>query len=187
MTHPLINFVVFQVCWFACVVGASRGIPWLGPVVVAMFAAAHLWATPAGRPRAAQAWLLGLAAAIGYAADSALVLSGVLSFPPHASLGWPSSAWMVALWVAQAATLTGAMSWMAGRFLVGALFGAVGGPFAYLAGVRVGAAILGPSQTAALMVVAVEWALAMPLLLWIARQASLSTRRVVLESRTPGN
>jgi hypothetical protein len=38
------------------------------------------------------------------------------------------------------------------RFLVDALFGAVGGP------------------------------LAMPLLLWIARQASLSTGRVVLES-----
>jgi hypothetical protein len=47
--------------------------------------------------------------------------------------------------------------------------------------------MLGPSQTAALIVVAVEWALAMPLLLWIARQATLATRRVVLESRTPGS
>jgi len=94
---------------------------------------------------------------------------------------------MVALWVAQAATLTGAMSWMAGRYLVGALVGGLSSPFAYLAGARLGAAILGPSQTTALIVVAVEWALAMPLLLWIARQASLSSRRVVLESRTPGS
>jgi len=177
MTHPLISFVAFQVCWFACVVGASRGLPWLGPVVVAVFAAAHLWATPAGRPRAGQAWLLTLAAVIGYAADSALVMSGVLIFPPHASLGWPSSAWMVAMWVAQAATLTGAMSWMAGRYVLGAVFGAVGGPFAYLAGARLGAAVLGPTQSAALASVAVEWALAMPLLLWIARQAPLSARR----------
>ena len=177
MTHPLISFVAFQVCWFACVVGASRGLPWLGPVVVAVFAVAHLWATPAGRPRAGQAWLLGLAAVIGYAADSALVLAGVLSFPPHASMGWPSSGWMVAMWVAQAATLTGSMSWMLGRYLVGALFGALGGPLAYLAGARVGAAILGPTSSAALAVVAVEWALAMPLLLWIAGQAGLSTRR----------
>jgi hypothetical protein len=182
MAHPLISFVAFQLCWFACVVGASRGLPWLGPVVVAVFAAAHLWTTPAGRPRAGQTWLLGLAAAIGYAADSALVLAGVLSFPPHASLGWPSSAWMVALWVAQAATLTGAMSWLADRYLLGAVFGAVGGPLAYLAGVRLGAAILGPSQTAALIVVAAEWALAMPLLLWIARQSSPSDRRIVLEA-----
>ena len=187
MTHPLISFVAFQLCWFACVAGASRGLPWLGPLVVAVFAAAHLWATPAGRLRAGQAWLLGLSGLVGYAADSALVLSGVLSFPPHASLGWPSSAWMVALWVAQAATLTGAMSWMTGRYLVGAMFGGLSSPFAYLAGARVGAAMLGPSQTAALIVVAVEWALAMPLLLWIARQATLATRRVVLESRTPGS
>jgi hypothetical protein len=182
MTNPLISFVAFQACWFACVAGASRGLPWLGPVVVVCFATAHLWATPSGQPRAGQAWLLGLAGLVGYAADSALVLSGVLSFPPHASLGWPSSAWMVALWVAQAATLTGAMSWLADRYLVGAVVGAVGGPLAYLAGVRLGAAILGPSQTAALMVVAIEWALAMPLLLWIARQADPSNRRVVLEA-----
>jgi len=182
MTHPVISFVAFQVCWFACVVGASRGLPWLGPVVVAVFAAAHLWATPAGRPRAGQAWLLALAAVIGYAADSALVLSGVLRFPPYASLGWPSSAWMVAMWVAQAATLTGAMSWLRDRYLVSAVFGAVGGPLAYLAGVRLGAAILGPSQRAALIVVAIEWAFAMPLLLWIARQAQSSSRRVVLEA-----
>jgi hypothetical protein len=183
MTHPLISFLAFQLCWFACVVGASRGLPWLGPVVVAAFGALHLWATPAGRPRAGQAWLLGLAAVIGYAADSALVLTGVLSFPPHASLGWPSSAWMVALWVAQAATLTGAMSWLADRYLLGAAFGALGGPLAYLAGVRLGAAILGgPSQATSLLLVAIEWALAMPLLLWIAREAGLSNRRVVLEA-----
>jgi hypothetical protein len=182
MTHPVISFVAFQLCWFACVAGASRGLPWLGPVVVAVFAAAHLWATPAGRPRAGQAWLLALAGAIGYAADSALVVSGVLSFPPHASLGWPSSVWMVALWVAQAATLTGAMPWLAGRYVVGALVGGLSSPFAYLAGARLGAAILGPSQSAALVVIAVEWALAMPLLMWIARQASLPARRVVLES-----
>jgi hypothetical protein len=74
------------------------------------------------------------------------------------------------------------MSWLADRYLVGAVFGAVGGPLAYLAGVRLGAAILGPSQTAALIVVAIEWALAMPLLLWIARQSQSSSRRVVLEA-----
>ena len=89
---------------------------------------------------------------------------------------------MVALWVAQAATLTGAMSRLAGRYLAGAVVGGVGGPLAYLAGARLGAAILGPTHTAALTVVAVEWALAMPLLLWIAGQSSLSTRRFALES-----
>jgi hypothetical protein len=90
----------------------------------------------------------------------------------------------VALWVAQAAALNGAMSWMADRYVLGAVFGAVSGPFAYLAGVRIGAAILGPSQAAALTVVAVEWALAMPVLMWIARQAGASRRPVALESPT---
>jgi hypothetical protein len=185
MMKPLISFVAFQLCWFACVGGAARGLPWLGPAAVAVFAAAHLRGTPKGRLRVAQAWLLGLAGAIGYAADSVLVLFGVLSFPPHAVLGWPAASWMVALWVAQAATLTGAMSWMAGRFGVGAAFGAVGGPLAYLAGERMGAAILGPTHLAAVLVVAVEWGLAMPLLLWIERRAGAGATSARLECADP--
>jgi len=184
MTHPLVNFLAFQVCWFACVGGAARGLPWIGPLTVAAFVAAHLWSTPRGRLRAAQAWLLGLTGAIGYVADSLLVISGVLRFPPQAALGGPAALWMVALWMVQAATFSGAMSWMAGRFTVGAVFGAIGGPLAYLAGERMGAAFLGPTHAVAIGVVAVEWGLAMPLLLWIERRArsGLSTARL----ETPG-
>jgi hypothetical protein len=28
----LVNFVAFQLGWFACVLGAAQGLPWLGPV-----------------------------------------------------------------------------------------------------------------------------------------------------------
>ena len=33
----LANFVGFQLCWFACVLGAARGHEWLGPLSVARF------------------------------------------------------------------------------------------------------------------------------------------------------
>jgi len=173
VTKPLVSVVAFQVCWFACVGGAARGLPWLGPLAVAAYAAGYLRTVPSGRARTRQAWLLALAGAVGYVADSILVLSGVLTFPPQAVLGWPSTAWMVALWVLQAAVLGGVMSWMRGRFLLASVVGAVGGPLAYLAGERLGAAVLGPSQAVALASIGVEWAVAMPLLVWMERRARL--------------
>jgi hypothetical protein len=171
MTQALVSFIAFQLCWLACVGGAARGFPWLGPVAVAAFIAVHLRTIPSGPERSRHAWVLGLAGALGYAADSALVLGGVLTFPPHAVLGWPSTVWMVALWVLQAATLRGVMSWMQGRFTLAAVLGAVGGPMAYLAGERMGAAALGPSHAVALGLIAVEWAFAMPLLVWAEQRA----------------
>ena len=101
-------------------------------------------------------------------------LEGLLAFPPQAVLGWPSTAWMVALWVLQAAILGGVMSWMRGRFLLASVVGAIGGPLAYLAGERMGAAVLGPSQAVALAAIGVEWAFAMPLLLWMETRARLA-------------
>ncbi|MFO7693590.1 MAG: DUF2878 domain-containing protein [Vicinamibacterales bacterium] len=176
MAHPIVSLAAFQVCWFACVGGAARGLPWLGPLAVAVYAAGHLRTVPSGRARTRQAGLLVLAGAAGYAADSVLVLSGVLTFPPQAVLGWPSTAWMVALWVLQAAVLSGILSWLRGRHAVAAIVGAIGGPLAYLAGERMGAAVLGPSRAAALAAIGVEWAFAMPLLVWMECRARLGPR-----------
>jgi hypothetical protein len=174
VTNPLVSLAAFQACWFACVGGAARGFPWLGPLAVAVYAGVYLRTIPSGAARTRQAWLLAQAGAFGYAADSVLVLSGVLTFPPQAVLGWPSTLWMVALWVLQAAVLGGVMSWMRGRFLLAAVVGAAGGPLAYLAGERMGAAVLGPSHAAALAAIGVEWALAMPLLVWMERRERLA-------------
>jgi hypothetical protein len=181
MTRPLVSFVAFYACWFACVGGAARGLPWVGPLAVAAYVAAYLRTIPSGAARSRQAWLLGQAGLAGYAADSILVLAGVLRFPSHAVLGWPSTVWMVSLWVLQAAVLGGVMSWMRGRFALAALVGAVGGPMAYAAGERMGAAMLGPAHAVALAWIAALWACAMPLLVWMEARAR---RGVAEDART---
>jgi len=48
MTHPFVSAVAFYLCWFACVGGAARGVPWLGPLAVALYAAAYLRTIPSG-------------------------------------------------------------------------------------------------------------------------------------------
>jgi len=165
MTHPLANFALFQLCWLANCVGAGAGWPVLGPLVTGVWIALHLSAM--GANKVTEIWILLTAAAFGYAADSLLVLLGFIDFPKYAQLGGPSPLWMVALWVSFAATLRHALRWIEGRYLLGALLGAIGGPLAYRAGEALGAISI-PSELSGLSAVSVEWMLAMPLLLGVA-------------------
>ena len=39
----IINFILFQIAWFACVIGAAKGMPWLGVVVTVIALMWHLY------------------------------------------------------------------------------------------------------------------------------------------------
>ena len=110
------------------------------------------------------------AAALGWGLDASLVGLGALAFPATAQFGSPVPAWMIALWVAFAATLSTSMAWIREKPALAVLFGAVGGPLAYEAGRRLGAVELGPNGLAA---VAAEWALATPLLGWLSTRTEV--------------
>jgi hypothetical protein len=74
---------------------------------------------------------------------------------------------MLALWVNFALAID-ALAWLGRRPVLAAMLaGAVGGPLSYLAGARLGAVTLGPSEPVALAAVAVVWMVAMPLLLFV--------------------
>jgi hypothetical protein len=108
--------------------------------------------------------LILAAGALGYALDSVIVLAGGMSFPAQAQLGAPTTLWMVTLWLGFAATLRHALGWIRGRYLLAALLGAVAGPFAYWSGSKLGAVVL-TDTVPTLVMVGVEWLVAMPLLL----------------------
>ena len=48
-----INFLLFQIAWFACVLGAANNLPWVGPLVVGLIVIYHLRARAFRWPRAA--------------------------------------------------------------------------------------------------------------------------------------
>jgi hypothetical protein len=164
MAEKIYNFVLFQLSWFACVLGGAHGLPWFGPLAVGGFVALHL--SRASRPLD-EAWLLVGAALIGMSFDSLLVVLGWLAYPSgqwHPAL---APYWIVTMWVAFAATLNASLSWLKGRALTAALFGAVGGPLAYLAGEKLGGVVF-VDRIAALAMLAVGWGLIMPILVRLA-------------------
>lgn len=164
MARLLVNVGCFQAGWFGCILGAAAGWPAVGPLLVVLLAPLSLWLSP--RPRVGVV-LAVVSSMVGYLADSALVLAGLMVFPEHAVLGWPSPVWMVALWANLALTLDVSLAWLQKQWPLAALLGAVAGPLAYAAGARLGAVEL---QDGWIWAVALEWLLAMPLLCLLARR-----------------
>lgn len=161
MKPLLIELLRFNAAWFACVLGAAAGLPGLGPALVVALVAWRLAGSPERRAR--RAVLVAGAALGGWALDSGLVLAGAMSFPEAARLGSPSTIWMVALWANLAIAIDGpAFAWLAGRPLLAAGFGAIGGAAAYVGGESLGAVEL--AGTPAIVAVAALWAIAMPIL-----------------------
>ena len=164
--YPLINVVLTQVAWLACVLGGARGLSWPGVSAVAVVVALHLAVSErAGR----EASRLALAAALGFALDAALGFSGACAWVGGASDGRVPPPWLIALWPSFATMLTSALSWLVLRWWLAALFGFVGGPLAYFAGANLGALSFPQGTMIGLLGVGLAWALAMVLLARAAR------------------
>jgi hypothetical protein len=161
--HAVVNFIAFQIGWFAAVLGAGHGMPWLSVVIIPLVLIINLVMSADWRQELIVALTAGV---IGFAVDTALVSAGIFAPVPFLVPHPFSPLWMVMLWVNQATTLNSCLAWLRGRYLAGALFGAVGGPLAYLSGAKLGAATL-PS-TNGLFILGITWAVAFPALLWAA-------------------
>ncbi len=157
----IVNFVAFQVIWLMCVFGAAYGYPWLGPVAVTAWLLVHL---KIHRAIARQELLLAaFCALLGYSLDSVLVVLEIIRFPAVAQLGYPSSLWMVALWINLAMTIRHSLDWLNNHYVWISLFGGFGGALAYWAGVRIGAIQMSDLSIGLIMVFSV-WFFALPLI-----------------------
>ncbi len=157
----IINFIAFQIIWLLCVFGAAKGYPWLGPLAVSLWLLAHL---QIHRSTAAQELKLVIfAAVLGYCLDSILVLLDIMRFTEAAQLGYPSTLWMVALWVNLAMTIRHSLDWLNRRYVLTSLFGGFGGALAYWAGVKIGAITM-QDTTLALFTIFSVWFFALPLI-----------------------
>jgi hypothetical protein len=166
-----VNFLVFQAVYFACVLGAARGAPGLGPLVAVVLLPVNL-VFVADRARELRLWML--AGAVGLALDSALLAAGLIDFPAAARLapdaGWPHALvplWILTLWVAFGSLLTSSLAWLGGSVAAAVVFGAVGGPLSFWSGSRLGATEL-PRDWASFLALGLEYAVLLPILLRVA-------------------
>ena len=161
----IINVILFQVSWFACVLGAANSLPYMGIIVTAGILAWHLIQAKAPK---AELWLMGSALALGASFDQALLSFNLVNYMHH---GWSSSVvpvWILALWLGFSIILNVSLRWMRSLHLVAILFGFVGGPLAYLSAEKLGAVVI--LSNFSYVTLALGWAIITPILLFISKR-----------------
>jgi Protein of unknown function (DUF2878) len=158
----IINFINFQVAWFACVLGAAHAMPWLGVAVTIFALMWHFYASDFHVEELKLAFVIIL---LGGLFDQFMLSAKLIEYQQH---GWGGSqqivpVWILALWAGFASSLNVSLRWMRNKTLIALLFGFFGGPLAYLAAERLGAVTLNGNHS--LLALAVGWAIMMPILL----------------------
>jgi hypothetical protein len=183
-----VNFLLYQVGWFCCVLGSAWHSPWLGMSIALCLVGVHFWLTTA---RATQMQLVLVAAGVGLVVDSVQLWAGVFTFPQDAVVEWLPPPWMSVLWMQFATTFQYSMRWLSGRYAVSACFGLAGAPLAFFAGERLGAIEFLSPRLTHYAVLALLWSVAVPLLIYLSdllaalRPASASYRWLTGSSETP--
>jgi hypothetical protein len=170
------NFILFQVGWFACIIGAANEqVLW--PVIgTLLYLAIHIWRSENSK---SELKLIFKAVIFGVSADTLIANMGFLYFNDAWPSAYLSPIWMWTLWALVASTVSGSLSWLRGRPLLGMVLGAIAGPMSYEAGIRMGAGSWGPNgQLGGLVLLAVVWGVAMPLFFhWHSRHVSANLRQ----------
>jgi len=158
-----INIAAFQTGWFACVLAAAFGMAWIGVVTATVVVALHVLRAPGDLKLVAVAMLLGALF------DSTLAAAGWVAFKPEALASNVAPYWIMALWALFATTLNVSLGWLRDRLVLAAVLGMLAGPLSYWAGARLGALDL-VRPAAAILALALGWALILPGLLALARR-----------------
>lgn len=164
-TRVVANFVLFQLGWIACVLGAAKGYAWAGTACAVLIVAWHLWRA---KRTPNELNLVLCVVLMGAVFDTLMMQLGLISYASGVLIAGVAPHWILALWALFATSLNVSMNWLKGRVALAALLGAVSGPLSYWAAVRLGAATF-EQPMAAVISLALGWAIIMPLLMVLAR------------------
>lgn len=155
------NFLLFQIGWFACVLGGAYQLPLLGSAIAVFIIALHLWLASDAM---AELKLLLISLIIGLLFESLMVTLKLAHYDNGILLAGMAPHWMILMWPLFATTLNVSMSWMKNLTpLLISLLGAVLAPFAYFAGAGMQAVVF-DDMLLSLSMIALGWALLLPLL-----------------------
>ena len=166
------NLLGYQAVWFCAVIATSQGFVWPGLVTMALFA---FWQIHRAALPHVELRLMAVALACGLLLDGSLAMSGLARYALPGSAVPPGGAplWILALWLSFALTLTQSLRYLQKYLVLAALFGAIGGPLAYLGAARAFAVVeFQAPQWHGVLALAAGWGLAMPLLAGLARRWS---------------
>ena len=162
MRHTqLVNYTLYQIGWFACVLGAASQRPWTGCLIGMFLIGVHVALSV---ERVLEVRLVVLATAVGAAVEMTQIAAGTYRFTSGTVNDALPPPWLLAMWAQFATTFRFSLRSVVTRPVLAALFGAAGGPIAFLAGERLGAVTLLPPLAQSLLRLSTSWAIALVVL-----------------------
>lgn len=162
----IINAVAFQSAWFAALYGGKYD--WLTLALLPALLAAiwHLFQTR--RDRATEIRLFVGVIILGFGVESLFIALGGITYIGAPLFGFGPPLWIMAMWLAFATLPHGCLIWLKSRSILQFILGGLSGPLSYLAGAKLGAATLGEPIFQSLAIIGIGWAVALPIIFWLA-------------------
>jgi hypothetical protein len=154
----LVNYTLYQIGWFACVLGGALHRPWTGFLIAMILVGVHL---ALSLERSLEVRLVVLATAVGAVVEIGQIAAGSYRFTSGTVMDALPPPWLLAMWAQFATTFRHSLRPVITRPIRAALLGAAGGPLAFLAGERLDAVSLLPPLTYGLLRLSVSWAIAL--------------------------
>lgn len=157
-----VYLLTFQALWLACVLYGAVAHGWPLLLIALGLTYVHLQLSEGWQA----ALPLLLTVLLGMVADQMVYHFGWITFTAQASSAPFIPLWMVALWLGFSSSLNENFSWLRAKPLLAILFGAIGGPVAYLGAEKLGAVVLTMPFYSSVWI-AMSWGILMPLMLWL--------------------
>lgn len=160
LSKTLLNAALFQLGWFCCLYSGDH--PWLlwlaGGALLLHFVYISSWREE-GR-------LVATVMLLGATLDSFLLTMGVFDFAGHERI---VPLWLALLWALLGTTLNHSLAWSTQPWWRASLLGAISGPLSYIAGSKLAGVGLPLGIPTTWILLAVIWAILLPLLHGFAR------------------
>ena len=170
---PLLNAILFQLVWFVCVLA---GNVWAVVATLVFLVLHHVYFMHTRRE-----WRLIVAfLALGVVIDGSLFQLGLflpnvdtLVQADNSLTAWFPPVWLMCLWVSVATLFVHSLAFLRARYVLSALMGTTGPVLSYFAGANLAGIGLAEPVWLTLVVVAIVWALVLPLGFWLSEKWSL--------------
>jgi len=170
--NVLINAMLFNGVWIACVAGSAKQLLWPAIASVAVLAAYQLH--PQNRhPNDIK--LVIASVVLGIIVDTIWVKAGYMDFTDKRPFSNFAPAWIVVLWVGFALTVNHSLKWLTAHPLLPVITGAVAAPITYFAGIKLGAVVYTQSVTTVSVGLAIAWSISLTILVKIGQRSITET------------
>lgn len=164
----ILNFLLFQIGWFSCLLLSGFWPLLLGLLILLL----HFFVIVPDGEKVSESVFLCKVLFVGFLLEALYLSADVLEKADQSEL--PSS-WLLLIWLLFGSTFRYSMSWLRPKLVLAAAFSMIAAPMSYMSGAALnGSVALGEPMLTSIAFLGITWALIFPVLLVVALPQPLS-------------